>query len=120
MRKLFYAIIFSAITTASFLKEKVVFAADYTGTKLASPTPAIGTLFDFIKAILNIAIKIGIPVITLFFIITGFKFVSASGDPTKLKEARNMLLGTVIGTAVLLGSVVIANIVQGTMTLIGG
>ena len=120
MRKLFYAIIFSAITLMSFLNGQPVLAQGYTGPKLASPTPAIGTLFDFITKVLEIVIKISIPVVALAFIWTGYLFVSASGDPTKIKEARGWLLGTVIATAIIFGSIVIANIVQGTMTLIGG
>ncbi len=120
MKKLFYSIIFSAITLVSFLNGKFVLAEGYTGPKLSSPTPAVGTLFDFLTKVLEIAIKIGVPVVALAFIWTGYLFVSASGDPAKLKEARSMLLGTAIGTAVLFGSVVIANIVQGTIGLLGG
>lgn len=120
MKKLFYSLIFSAITLVSFLNGKNVFAEGYTGPKLTSPTPAIGTLFDFITKVLEIVIRISVPVITLAFIWTGYLFVSTNGVQAKQTTARGWLLGTVIATAIIFGSVLIANIIQGTVSLLGG
>lgn len=87
-------------------------------TPLKSPTPAVGTLYDFIVIILGIVIKISIPILTVFFIYTGFLFVSAEGDVKKLTDARRMFTYGVIGAAIVLGSVLIATVVNGTLTQI--
>lgn len=87
-------------------------------TKLRSPTPAVGSLFDFIVVILGIIIKISIPALTVFFIYAGFLFVSAQGNEKKLAEAKSMFLWGVVGAAIVLGSVVLATVIQGTVVQI--
>jgi hypothetical protein len=70
---------------------------------------------DFIKAILQGAIKIGIPIIALAIIYSGFLFVSARGNSEKLSEAKNALLYTCIGAAILLGAWAIAQLISETI-----
>lgn len=41
-------------------------------------------------------------------VFVGFKFVTAQGNETKISEAKNMLLWTVIGALILLGAKAIA------------
>ena len=52
---------------------------------LQSPTPKVGTLFDFVVEILKILIKIGIPIVAVLFIYTGYLFVAAQGNEAELK-----------------------------------
>ncbi len=111
MKKIFYLITLSFIPATSFAEGV---------TKLASPTPGVGTLFDFVTAILNIVIKISIPVVSLAFIWTGYLFVSANGVEAKITEAKYWLYKTVIATAIIFGAVVIATIVKNTIGLLGG
>jgi len=73
------------------------------------------TVNEFIKVILEGIIKISIPVIVLALIYSGFLFVTARGMPDKLKKAKDALLYTVIGAAVLLGSWAIAQIISNTV-----
>lgn len=73
-------------------------------------------LVDFIKALINgILLPIGGVVAVVAFIWTGFLFVMAQGDPTKLKTAKTALWYTVIGTAILLGAWAIANVIGNTI-----
>ena len=84
-------------------------------TPLVSPTPAVGSMQDFAEVILRIIIKISIPVLAVYFIYTGFLFVSAQGNTTKLEEARRMFLWGCVGAVVVLGSIVIASLIWGTL-----
>ena len=70
---------------------------------------------DFIKAIVQIVLYIGIPIVALAIIYTGFLFVSAQGNSEKLTKAKNALLYTIIGGALLLGAFVIANAIGSTV-----
>lgn len=79
----------------------------------------IDTLPEFIEEVLRIVLKIGIPIITLFIIYAGLLFVMAAGNPEKLKKAKETLLWTLVGAAVLLGAWVIAEAIQGTLTQLG-
>ena len=53
-------------------------------------------------------------------VFVGFKFVTAQGEPGKISEAREMLLCTVIGALVLLGSKAIALGVDATVKALSG
>ncbi len=48
-------------------------------------------------------------------VFVGFKFVVAQGSDTKISEARNMLLWTVIGALVLLGAQAISMGIKATV-----
>ena len=73
------------------------------------------TIPDFIKAVVNIVLVVGIPIIALAIIYTGFLFVQAQGNSEKLTKAKNALMYTLIGGALLLGAFVIANAIGTTV-----
>ncbi|MCX6755492.1 MAG: hypothetical protein NT068_03050 [Candidatus Nomurabacteria bacterium] len=70
---------------------------------------------DFIKAILEGAIKIGIPIIALAIIYSGFLFVKAQGKPEDLKTAKNAIMYTLLGAALLLGAWALAQLISETV-----
>ena len=73
------------------------------------------TINDFIKVILEGVIKIGIPIIALALVYCGFLFVSARGNSEKIGKAKDALIYTVIGAAILLGSWAIAQVISETV-----
>ena len=75
----------------------------------------ISDITSFIESILRFVIMIGIPIVTLAIIYSGFLFVVARGNPEELKKAKKTFLYTLVGAALLLGSYVIANAIQGTV-----
>ena len=75
------------------------------------------TLSGLIKTFLTGILRIGIPLIALAIIYCGFLFVAARGNSEKLSKAKDALLYTLIGSAILLGSWAIAQII--TETVIG-
>lgn len=70
---------------------------------------------SFIEAIINIVLVVGIPIVVLAIIYTGFLFVQAQGNSEKLTKAKNALMYTLIGGALLLGAFVIANAIGKTV-----
>jgi hypothetical protein len=72
-------------------------------------------LNDFIKKILEAVIKIGIPLVALAIIYSGFLFVFARGNSEKLKTAKNALLYSVIGAVILLGAWALAKVIADTV-----
>jgi|GEM_PF-1582283 len=73
---------------------------------------ALTTLVDF-------AIFIGIILAVFMFIFIGFKFVFAQGNETALKEARKWFFYAVVGTAILISSRVLVEVIQNTATSAG-
>jgi hypothetical protein len=69
----------------------------------------------FITSIVNFVLLIGIPIIALAIIYSGFLFVMAQGNAEKLSKAKKTLLYTLIGAALLLGAFVVAHAIEGTV-----
>lgn len=78
-----------------------------------------GTIPELIKKVLEGALKIGIPLLALAIIYSGFLFVFARGNSEKLEKAKDSLLYTIIGGAILLGSWAIAELISNTVTNLG-
>ena len=74
------------------------------------------TIQDLIKTIVNdILMPIGAVVAALMVMYAGFMYVTAGGDPGKIKKAHDALLWTVVGAAILLGAWVISQAIQSTI-----
>ena len=69
----------------------------------------------FIKAIVNIVLVVGVPIVALAIIYTGFLFVAAQGNPESLKKAKSALVYTIVGGAILLGAFIIAEAISKTV-----
>lgn len=75
------------------------------------------TLYGMFAAIINdIILPIGGVLAVIAFIYSGFLYVLAQGNDTKIKKAHQALLYTAIGTAVLLGAWVIAMVIENTVS----
>ena len=79
----------------------------------------IDSVTDFIERILNIVVMIGMPIVVLALIWSGFLYVKAQGNSGKIKEAHTTLLWTVVGAGLLMGSWAIANAIKQTVVDIG-
>lgn len=73
----------------------------------------------YINAIINIILKVAIPVVTLAIIYTGFLFVEAQGNPEKITKAKKALTYTLIGAALLLGALVVVTAIKATVNALG-
>jgi len=94
--------------------------ADVSGTTVSTTienplSSEIDTIPKFIEAVLKIVLTVGVPIVALAIIYTGFLFVKAQGKPEELTKAKQSLLYTLIGAALLLGAFVIANAVVSTV-----
>jgi len=100
----------------------LVFAQGGNPIKIELQNPFSGnddSLFDLLKKVINdILLPIGGILAVLAFIFSGFLYVTAQGNETKLATAHKALLYTSIGTAVLLGSWVIAKVIENTINLL--
>lgn len=81
---------------------------------LANPLQT-DSLTGLITLILNAVIDIGVIVLVLALVWTGFKFVMAQGQEEQIREARSSLLWTLIGGLLLLGATAISLVLQATV-----
>lgn len=72
-------------------------------------------LRSLLASLVDLAIVLGTIVAVFMFIWIGFQFVTAQGDEGKIKEAKEWFTYAVIGTAILIGSKVILEVIKSTL-----
>lgn len=70
----------------------------------------------FIAGALRILVMVGLPIISLFIVYSGFMFLMAQGNPSKISEAKNNFVYVIIGAILILGAWVIATLIGGTVS----
>jgi hypothetical protein len=77
-------------------------------------------IYELFKAVVNnILLPIGGVIAVMAFIWAGFLYVTAQGNEAQIKKAHQAFLYTAIGTAVLFGAWVIANVIEQTIRQLG-
>jgi hypothetical protein len=110
-------IAFSFLLPVLFTSAENKLGSDDLNTRIGivNPIPEYNDIPSFIEAIINIVLIVGVPIVTLAIIYAGFLFVTAQGNETRLTKAKNTLLYTIIGAALLLGAFVLAEAIKGTV-----
>lgn len=86
-------------------------------SKLESPlNPEFSSIPGFISGALKALVMIALPVLTLFIVYSGFKFIAAQGNESKLSEAKQNFMYVIIGAILILGAWVIATLIAGTVS----
>lgn len=106
------------IILAIFILVLPVLSFAQTTTTIKNPIPSVTSVNGLIETILKGVIKIGMPILVLAIIYCGFLFVSAQGKPESIKKAKDALLYTLIGAAILLGSWAIAQLIADTVKVL--
>jgi hypothetical protein len=76
----------------------------------------IDTIPQLFQKIVEIIIKIGIPLIAMAIVYSGLLFVTARGSDEQLKKAKSALLFAVIGGLILLASWLVAEAIKDALT----
>lgn len=74
---------------------------------------------DLFYLIVNALISVSYVVIAFFLIWSGFKFVSAQGEPDKITDAKNTFKYTIIGALIIIGAQTIIAIVKSIISGLG-
>lgn len=87
---------------------------------LNNPLGAGTTLPVLIANLLKLVAQIGAVVCVFFIIYSGFLFIKAQGEPAEITKAKSVFFWSIIGTAILLGAAVIAELIKGTVNSVIG
>lgn len=74
----------------------------------------------FLLAVVDLIFLVGMPIIVLFIIYSGFLFLSAHGNESQIAKARSATMWCIIGAVILLASKAIAMAIQATVLSVGG
>lgn len=78
----------------------------------------IDTIPQLLQKIVEIIIKIAIPLIAMAIVYAGLLFVTARGDEEQLKKAKNAFTFAIVGGLILLASWLIADAIRDALTTI--
>ena len=78
------------------------------------------TIAEFIAGALQVLVIVALPIIVLFFVIAGFKFISAQGNEGKLGEAKKNFFYVIIGAGLIMGAWILAKLIAGTVSQLTG
>lgn len=93
------------------LKNPLSICTDESGNELEG----FDCVLNIVKSVLKLIFRIGIPVIVVAIIYTGYLFIAAQGNPKKLEDAKQTLLWVLVGSAIILGAGLIAEAISGTL-----
>jgi len=113
-RSLFQLILMAFLVVAPIISFADNTNCDPATGKICNPIKT-DSLNGLIKNLLEGVLKVGMPIVALAIIYCGFLFVSARGNTEKLTKAKDALLYTLIGAAILLGSWAIAQLISETV-----
>ena len=75
--------------------------------------PIASTTFeDLVNSIINFIFYLALAIAPIMFIIAGFTFITAAGDPAKIQKAKDIVLWTAIGLIVVLMATGIIKVIQ--------
>jgi hypothetical protein len=79
--------------------------------KLNNPVK-VDSIQGLLEIILRLVIIIATPIVVLFIILAGFKYVTARGDARQVEDATRALTYAIIGGVLIIGAVAIAEIIK--------
>lgn len=77
------------------------------------------TLLGFFQDILDVLMVFAVPIIVLFIIYAGFKYVTAQGKPEEISTANRALLFAIVGGVLILGAQLLLYVISGTIEALG-
>lgn len=86
------------------------------GAGLQNPI-CFDTLQGFLTALLGLVVQIAFPVVILFIVYIGFRFVqhSATGNAEELKKDRELIVWAIVGALIVLGAQALSLAIQATV-----
>jgi hypothetical protein len=80
----------------------------------------VSNIQTFIANFLKAVVEISLPILTLYIVYAGFKFVFARGNEHRLEEAKRNFLYVILGAILILGAWVLATLIAATATQVLG
>ena len=71
----------------------------------------VGQVESFIRSLIKVLAGLAGLVATGFFVVGGFGYITSSGNPEKLDKAKQTLIWSGTGLAIVIGAFVISNII---------
>lgn len=108
----------SVISFLFFINPSIAFLAETPG--LPNPLPGIDTLGELIVRVLQVTLGLVGVIAVAVLIYGGLVMITSSGNPERVKKAKDILLWAILGIAVIVISGTLVNYVLQTLQNVGG
>jgi hypothetical protein len=78
------------------------------------------TVPKFIEGALKVLVMVALPIITVFVVYAGFKFILAQGNPGELEKAKKNFFYVIIGSLLIMSAWILATLIGGTVSQLTG
>ena len=102
MIKIFKTITLALATFYVLHATGVVFAAANVGVEIPGTKGNSFTYNSYVSAILKYSIRLGFALATVMLIYAGIKYLTSQGNQTQINDAKEIMIGAIIGFAILL------------------
>ncbi len=119
LRQLAFTFPILVLTVAVAAHAQSTCGSGSTSGTLCSPS-SYTSFQSFLSAVFTALVKISLPIITVFIVYSGFLFVTAQGNKTKLEVAKRNFLFVIIGALLILAAWILAQIIAGTLLQVVG
>lgn len=99
-------------SVAVFYAVPLVSAAQGTKQLLNPLDSSISSIPALLVAILNVVLIIAMPIVILYIILAGFRYVAARGNPEQVRDASRALTFGIIGGVIIIGAFAILAIIR--------
>jgi hypothetical protein len=89
-----------------------VHAETISSSTLVNPFSSVSGIPELLTSLLNVLLIISVPFIVIFIIYAGFTYVTARGNPEKVKAANRSLLYALLGSVIVFGAYALFAILQ--------
>jgi len=90
--------------------------ADYPGVGGSAIESVSTTLPEYVKYVFNFAIWIAGALSLFFLVYGGFLYLTSAGNPSKMQDAKDQIIASLLGIAILGGSYAILNTINPALT----
>ena len=101
-----------SILALSILTWPVTVLAIETGIAVGGQKSFTGGYIEYIQAVFSFALKMGVALTALMLIYAGYKYITSQGNPSAINEAKDIIIGSLSGFAMLLLIYLILNVLN--------
>ena len=104
------------ITRVLVFLTSLIYPATTFAVETGVAIPGFGTSFSsynsYVSAVFQYSMKFGIVLTTLMIIYAGFKYMTSQGNPSAINEAKDIIIGSLSGFALLLVIYLVLNVLN--------
>lgn len=69
--------------------------------EIGNPLPEFNSFWELLGAVIDFIFYVSIPIAALLIVVSGYFFLASGGDPEKVRQAKHIIIYTLIGLIII-------------------